>query len=69
MGTPAEVRGGERGWIENSLPLHGPLPLPEQIGEVVLHLATAEYTTGLDYLCTGGAELGYARKVRAPPQQ
>lgn len=35
-----------------------------QIGEVVLHLATAGYTTGLDYLCTGGAELGYApRKV------
>ena len=51
------------------LPVSLPRPrLPhdacDQIGEVVLHLATAGYTTGLDYLCTGGAELGYApRKV------
>lgn len=36
----------------------------EEIGEVCVHLATAKYTTGIEYLCTGGAELGYARKTR-----
>ncbi len=35
-----------------------------QVGEVAVHLATATYTTGHDYLVTGGAELGYARKTR-----
>lgn len=36
----------------------------EEVGEVCLHLATSQYTTGHDYLLTGGAELGYARKTR-----
>ncbi len=35
-----------------------------EVGEVCLHLATAEYTTGHEYLMTGGAELGYSRKTK-----
>jgi hypothetical protein len=36
------------------------LPLLPQVGEAVLHLAAeATFTTGVEYLVTGGAELGY----------
>jgi NAD(P)-dependent dehydrogenase (short-subunit alcohol dehydrogenase family) len=35
-----------------------------EVGEVCLHLATAGFTTGHEYLMTGGAELGYSRKTR-----
>lgn len=34
-----------------------------EIGEAVLHLARATFTTGIDYLVSGGAELGYGRKA------
>ena len=36
--------------------------------DVVLHLAAeATFTTGIEYLCTGGAEVGYGtNKGRAP---
>jgi NAD(P)-dependent dehydrogenase (short-subunit alcohol dehydrogenase family) len=37
---------------------------PDELGEVALHLATATYTTGIEYLCTGGAEIGYGTKSR-----
>ena len=35
-----------------------------KIGEVVLHLAAeATFTTGVEYLATGGAESGYGMKA------
>ena len=49
-------RGGERQQVL------GRMGAIEECGEVALHLATATYTTGHDYLMTGGAELGYSPK-------
>ena len=63
MLTPATAVG--RALLLRSI-LHS-APGTAQIGEVVLHLATATYTTGHEYLCTGGAELGYGTKNRRVP--
>lgn len=35
----------------------------EEVGHACLHLATAGFTTGMDYQLTGGSELGYGRKA------
>lgn len=47
----------------NAAQVMGRMGTPEEIGEVVLHLAEAKFTTGVEYLCTGGAELGYGTKA------
>ena len=42
-----------------------------QVGEACLHLAAeATYTTGIEYILSGGAELGYSRKyaVKTPEE-
>jgi NAD(P)-dependent dehydrogenase (short-subunit alcohol dehydrogenase family) len=54
----ADIQGGK------DAQLLGRMGTIHEVGEVCLHLATAEYTTGHEYLMTGGAELGYARKTR-----
>jgi NAD(P)-dependent dehydrogenase (short-subunit alcohol dehydrogenase family) len=40
----------------------------EEVGRLCLFIAAeATFTTGVDHLISGGAELGYGRKVRTPP--
>jgi len=40
----------------------------EEVGKLCLFIAAeATFTTGVDHLISGGAELGYGRKVRTPP--
>ena len=40
-----------------------------ECGEAALHLATATYTTGHDYVLSGGAELAYSSKAaHCPPR-
>ena len=47
--------------------LLGRMGTPEETGRLCLFLASeATFTTGVDHLQSGGAELGYGRKVREP---
>jgi NAD(P)-dependent dehydrogenase (short-subunit alcohol dehydrogenase family) len=50
--------------VGNSYQLLGRMGTIDEVGEVAVHLATATYTTGVEYVCSGGAELGYAPKSR-----
>jgi NAD(P)-dependent dehydrogenase (short-subunit alcohol dehydrogenase family) len=49
----------------SSYQLLGRMGTEDEVGEAALHLATATYTTGIEYLVSGGAELGYAVKARS----
>ena len=43
----------------------GRMGTPEEVGKLALFIAAeATFTTGVDHLLTGGAELGYGRKTR-----
>lgn len=47
--------------------LLGRMGTPEEAGRLCLFIAAeATFTTGVDHLLSGGAELGYGRKTRAP---
>jgi NAD(P)-dependent dehydrogenase (short-subunit alcohol dehydrogenase family) len=47
--------------------LLGRMGTPDEAGRLCLFIAAeATFTTGVDHLLTGGAELGYGRKVRMP---
>ena len=60
----AEHVHGDQAAIDkgNHAQVLGRMGTEEEVAEVVLHLAEATYTTGIEYLCTGGAELGYGTK-------
>lgn len=59
-GAQAAIDGG------NALQALGRMGTAAEIGEIVLHLHEASFTTGIEYLATGGAELGYG--VKAAPK-
>ena len=43
----------------------GRMGTPREVGRLCLFLATdATFTTGVDHIISGGAELGYGKKAR-----
>ena len=61
-GDPAAIARG------NAVQALGRMGTPEEVAAAVLHLADATFTTGIEYLCTGGAELGYGSKAEGVPR-
>ena len=56
---PAQCRedGGSAQWA-------GRMGTPEEVGRLCLFLASdATFTTGVDHIISGGAEIGYGRKA------